>query len=248
MTDIRAQLAAQAKSVLGIKLKEEQARQFQRYLELLLERNESLNLTAITDPAEAAEKHFLDSLVPAALCPIKEGAKLLDVGTGAGFPGLPLKILRPDLELSLLDGTGKKLAFLREVCGELGIQAQFLHKRAEEAGRDKVLRESFDVVISRAVAGLPVLAEYCLPLVKMKGYFLAMKGPAAGEELEQARQALDILGGTQHKLLTVSLPTAGERSIVQVRKLAFTPKSYPRHGGTIVKHPLGGTSHEVENP
>lgn len=235
--DIRQELTAQAKA-LGIKIKAEQAERFQTYLELLLDWNEKLNLTAITDPMEVAEKHFLDSLTLLAHCKIKEGARLIDVGTGAGFPGVPLKILRPDLDLTLLDGTNKRLNFLGEVCGALGIQARRLHRRAEEAGRDPKLRESFDIAVARAVAPLNVLAEYCLPLVKMKGFFLAMKGPGAGEELAQAERALELLGGTEIDAIPLTLPTAGERSIVSVRKLAFTPKEYPRHGNTIIKHPL----------
>lgn len=236
MEDIRGFLTAQAKA-MGVKIKPEQAERFQVYLELLLEWNEKQNLTAITEPQLVAEKHFLDSLT-LLRCGIKEGAKLIDVGTGAGFPGVPLKILRPDLELTLLDGANKRLAFLREVCAKLGLQAEFLHKRAEEAGRDSLLRERFDVATARAVAPLPVLAEYCLPLVKMRGWFLAMKGPGAGEELAQAARALQLLGGAEGEIVSLMLPTAGERAIVCARKLAFTPKEYPRHGNTIVKHPL----------
>lgn len=223
---------------LGIKMTMFQAEQFQGYLELLLEWNEKINLTAITDPDEVLEKHFLDSLTLLSHCEIKQGARLIDVGTGAGFPGIPLKIMRPDLELTLLDGLNKRLVFLGEVCTRLGLEAKRVHKRAEEAGLDPKMRESFDIVTARAVASLNVLAEYCLPLVKMKGYFLAMKGPGAKEELSQAEKALDILGGTEVKLISLSLPTAGERNIAAIRKKAFTPKGYPRHGGTITKHPL----------
>ena len=237
MTDIRQELIAQAKG-LGIKIKPEQAAQFQTYLELLTEWNEKLNLTAITEPMEVLEKHFLDSLTLLTLGKIKEGAKVIDVGTGAGFPGVPVKILRPDVRLTLLDGTNKRLNFLREVCAALGLEAEFVHLRAEEAGHRREMREAYDVATARAVAPLNVLAEYCLPLVKMKGYFLAMKGPGAQEELDAAANALEELGGTQVELHALTLPTAGERNIVEVRKLAFTPKEYPRHGSTITKHPL----------
>ena len=223
---------------MGIKINPAQAKQFQRYLELRLEWNEKMNLTAITGPEEVAEKHFLDSLTLLTCCKIKEGAKVIDVGTGAGFPGIPLKILRPDLQLTLLDGLNKRLIFLGEVCAALGIEAERIHKRAEEAGLDKKMRESFDVATARAVAPLNILCEYCLPLVKMKGFFIAMKGPGAQEELEQAEHALDVLGGTDRKIVPLTLPTAGERNIVTVQKKAFTPKNYPRHGGTITKHPL----------
>lgn len=237
MTDIRQELITQAKG-LGIKIKPEQAAQFQTYLELLTEWNEKLNLTAITEPMEVLEKHFLDSLTLLTLGKIKEGAKVIDVGTGAGFPGVPVKILRPDVRLTLLDGTNKRLNFLREVCAALGLEAEFVHLRAEEAGHRWEMREAYDVATARAVAPLNVLAEYCLPLVKMKGYFLAMKGPGAQEELDAAANALEELGGTQVELHALTLPTAGERNIVEVRKLAFTPKEYPRHGSTITKHPL----------
>ena len=237
MTEHMTNLISMAKA-MGIKITPAQAKQFQTYLELLLEWNEKMNLTAITDPAEVQEKHFLDSLTLLTCCKIKEGAKVIDVGTGAGFPGIPLKILRPDIQLTLLDGLNKRLVFLGEVCSALGMEAERVHKRAEEAGLDKKMRESFDVATARAVAPLNILSEYCLPLVKMKGFFLAMKGPGAQEELEQAEHALDVLGGTDRKIVSLTLPTAGERNIVIVQKKAFTPKNYPRHGGTITKHPL----------
>ncbi len=237
MTEWQRDLTDKAKQV-GVKVSPAQAEQMELYLKLLLEWNEKLNLTAITDPVEAAEKHFVDSLTLLSHCKIKQGARMIDVGTGAGFPGLPLKIVRPDLQLTLLDGMNKRLNFLGEVCGALAITAERVHKRAEEAGLDRNMRESFDIAVARAVAPLNVLSEYCLPLVKMKGYFLAMKGPGAGKELEQAGNALRILGGTDVQTISLSLPTAGERNIIAVQKKAFTPKEYPRHGGTIAKHPL----------
>ena len=237
MEDIRGKLIGQAKD-LGIKVTEEQAGKFQRYMELLVEWNEKLNLTAVTEPGEIVEKHFLDSLTLLLACKPKEGGRLLDVGTGAGFPGVPLKIMRPDLRVTLLDGSNKRLNFLGEVCGELGIECERVHKRAEEAGLDKRMRESFDLVTARAVAKLRVLCEYCLPLVKMRGFFVAMKGPGAGEELAEAENAMSILGGDKVEVKQIMLPSAGERNLIVVRKLSFTPKGYPRHGGTIAKHPL----------
>lgn len=237
MKDIREQLRVMAK-VYGVKLTERQAEQFQIYMEMLVEWNEKINLTSITDPDQVVEKHFLDSLTLLEACPPKEGAWVADVGTGAGFPGLALKIARPDIALTLLDGVNKKLNFLGEVCQALGLEAERVHKRAEEAGRDRSMRESFDLVTGRAVAALNVLSEYCLPLVKMKGYFAAMKGPGAAAELAEAQRALEILGGGAIQCKQTELPTAGERNIIVVRKLGFTPKEYPRHGGTICKHPL----------
>lgn len=237
MENIKEKLINQAKA-LGIKVTAEQAEKFQRYMELLIEWNEKLNLTAITEPDEIVEKHFIDSLTLLLACRPKEGGKLLDVGTGAGFPGVPVKIMRPDLEVTLLDGSNKRLNFLGQLCGELGIECRRVHKRAEEAGLDKTMRESYDLVTARAVAQLRVLCEYCLPLVKMKGFFVAMKGPGAGEELVEVKNALEILGGDKVEVKRIELPAAGERNLIVVRKLSFTPKGYPRHGGTISKHPL----------
>lgn len=237
MEDIRQKLILESKN-LGIKITAEQAAKFQKYMELLVEWNEKLNLTAITEPEEILEKHFLDSLTTLLACKPKDGSKVLDVGTGAGFPGVPIKIVRPDLQVTLLDGSNKRLNFLGELCSELGVECRRVHKRAEEAGLDKAMRENFDIVTARAVAQLRILCEYCLPLVKMKGYFIAMKGPGANEELFEARNALDILGGDKVDVKQVQLPNAGERNLIVVRKLSFTPKGYPRHGGTIIKHPL----------
>lgn len=237
MTDIRQELLEKAKA-MGIKLTAQQVDQFQTYMELLLEWNEKINLTAITQPEEVVEKHFLDSLTLLSWGKLKQGAKVIDVGTGAGFPGIPLKIARPDIDLTLLDGTMKRLNFLGEVCTALKLSARRIHKRAEEAGLDKTMRERYDVATARAVANLPVLAEYCMPLIKMKGYFIAMKGPGAEQELEAAGNALDILGSGEPGVLSLTLPGGEERSLVICQKLRFTPKGYPRHGGTILKHPL----------
>lgn len=237
MTDIRQNLIEKAKQI-GVKVTEEQAQSFQTYMELLLEWNEKINLTAIKEPEEIVEKHFVDSLTLLSSCTVKQGARLIDVGTGAGFPGIPLKIVRPDIELTLLDSLNKRLNFLGEVCEALRLKSIRIHRRAEEAGLDKKMRESYDIVVARAVAPLNVLSEYCIPLVKMKGIFIAMKGPGAQEELSAAEQALELLGGTDVELIPITLPQAGERNLIVVQKKAFTPKGYPRHGGTISKHPL----------
>ena len=237
MTDIRQSLVAAAKEI-GVKVTAAQAESFQTYLELLLEWNDKINLTAITEPGEIVAKHFVDSLTLLSSCTIKQGAKIIDVGTGAGFPGIPLKIMRPDLNLTLLDSLNKRLNFLGEVCQTLNLKSERIHKRAEEAGLDKKMRENYDIVVARAVAPLNVLCEYCLPLVKMKGFFIAMKGPGAREELTAAENALELLGGSDVELASLTLPEAGERNLVVVQKKEFTPKGYPRHGGTISKHPL----------
>ena len=237
MTDIRQTLIDKAKA-MGWKVTQEQAGQFQTYMELLLEWNEKMNLTSITEPEEVVEKHFLDSMALLSWNKLKQGAKVIDVGTGAGFPGIPLKILRPDVELTLLDGTMKRLNFLGEVCKALRLNANRVHKRAEEAGLDKTMRERFDLATARAVAGLPVLAEYCMPLVKMKGFFIAMKGPGAQQELEESQNALDTLGSGEPEVLSLTLPGGEERNLVICQKLRFTPKGYPRRWARMQKTPL----------
>lgn len=222
----------------GLTLSENQLAQFTRYYELLVEWNEKMNLTAITQPEEVVEKHFLDSMTLLSWGKLRQGARVIDVGTGAGFPGIPLKIMRPDIDLTLLDGTQKRLNFLGEVCRQLHISSTRVHKRAEEAGLDKTMRERFDLAVARAVAPMNILAEYCMPLIKMKGHFIAMKGPGGSEELREADHALEVLGSGEPEVLTFTLPQAGKRQLIVCQKLRFTPKGYPRHGGTIGKHPL----------
>lgn len=237
--DIRKELIAHAKTI-GVKVYPSQADQFQTYLDMLLERNEVMNLTAITDPHEAVIKHFVDSLTFLKAVDMKKGAKVIDVGTGAGFPGVPLKIMRPDIQLTLLDSLNKRLKFLEEVCVAIGIEATCIHKRAEEAGRDVKLRESFDIATARAVANMNTLAEYCIPLIKMKGLFVAMKGPGLEEEMKLAKRAISTLGCKIVKNVPVTLPDEerSERNIAVMQKIVYTPKTYPRHGGTITKKPL----------
>ncbi len=237
MENIENKLIAAGKE-FGIKIKPEQAETFQRYMKMLLEWNEKINLTAITEPDDILLKHFIDSLSLLKAFEIKPHAKIVDVGTGAGFPGLPLKIMRPDIEITLLDGSNKRLGFLNAVSKELNLEALTVHKRAEEAGRMHEMRESYDVAVSRAVARLNTLAEYCLPLVKMKGHFIAMKSAEIDEELLEAENSIAKLGGSIERRENLALPSGDRRSIVIIRKLNFTPKEYPRHGGTITKHPL----------
>lgn len=235
--EVKELLQARAKE-LGWTVNDRQGEQFQRYWELLVEWNEKMNLTAITQPEEVVEKHFLDSMTLLSWGKLRQGARVIDVGTGAGFPGIPLKIMRPDIDLTLLDGTQKRLNFLGEVCRQLHISSTRVHRRAEEAGLDKTMRERFDLAVARAVAPMNILAEYCMPLIKMKGHFIAMKGPGGSEELREADHALEVLGSGEPEVLTFTLPQAGERQLIVCQKLRFTPKGYPRHGGTIGKHPL----------
>ena len=217
-----------------ITLTENQYEQFQKYFELLAEWNEKMNLTAITDESGVALKHFADSLSLLNFVDIPQNSSLADVGTGAGFPGVVLKIARPDIKLTLIDSLNKRLVFLGEVCAQLGIEAELIHSRAEDGARDEKLRESFDFAVSRAVARMNVLSEYCLPYVKVGGAFCAMKGAQANEELKESLNAINTLGGKLEKKYFFELPeNGGERAIAVVRKVKNTPQKYPRQSGKI---------------
>ena len=219
-------------------LSERQLEQLEKYAALLLEWNEKINLTAITDEEGIAAKHFLDCLAFLRHAQIKEGSRVADVGTGAGFPGIVLKIARPDIDLVLIDSLQKRLNFLSEVCRELGIKATLVHARAEDAGHDKALRESFDFVTARAVANLAVLSEYCLPLVKIGGVFAPMKTAEAESELSAAEKAIAILGGEVRGVEHYEIPVAGGRSAVIIDKKSPTPPKYPRQRVKISEKPL----------
>ena len=217
-----------------ITLTENQYEQFQKYFELIAEWNEKMNLTAITDESGVALKHFADSLSLLNFVDIPQNSSLADVGTGAGFPGVVLKIARPDIKLTLIDSLNKRLVFLGEVCAQLGIEAELIHSRAEDGARDEKLRESFDFAVSRAVARMNVLSEYCLPYVKVGGAFCAMKGAQANEEFKESLNAINTLGGKLEKKYFFELPeNGGERAIAVVRKVKNTPQKYPRQSGKI---------------
>lgn len=237
MTDIRDLLYAEAQKV-GFLLSKEQLDRFQLYLEFLLETNKSVNLTAIREPEEVVRKHFIDCLTLLKVCEIPQGASIADVGTGAGFPGMVLKIVREDLRLTLIDSLKKRLNFLDALCEKLGLSAKTLHLRAEEAGRAPQTREKFDVAAARAVASLNVLSEYCLPLVKPGGTFIAMKSLKAQEELAEAERAIALLGGGSAKIETIPLYEDMTRTFVLVEKKRTTPPKYPRQSGKIAKAPL----------
>lgn len=222
----------------GVSLPAGAENQFLLYQELMLAWNEKINLTAITDPEGILHKHFLDSLLPLAALALADGASLIDVGTGAGFPGVPLKIARPDISLTLLDSLRKRTDFLRELSRELGQDNHIVHGRAEQLSRDPLFRERFDIATARAVAALPALCEYCLPYVKPGGRFIALKGPDAGEEAEHSRAAIRLLGGELAEIKTFTLPGGDRRSIVTVKKISQTPTKYPRTGVKISKSPL----------
>lgn len=217
-----------------ITLTENQYEQFQKYFELLAEWNEKMNLTAITDESGVALKHFADSLSLLNFVDIPQNSSLADVGTGAGFPGVVLKIARPYIKLTLIDSLNKRLVFLGEVCAQLGIEAELIHSRAEDGARDEKLRENFDFAVSRAVARMNVLSEYCLPYVKVGGAFCAMKGAQANEEFKESLNAINTLGGKLEKKYFFELPeNGGERAIAVVRKVKNTPQKYPRQSGKI---------------
>lgn len=211
------------------------AQKLARYASMLVSYNEKVNLTAITDAEGIENRHFIDSLLLAS-CPEVQG-RLVDVGTGAGFPGIVAKLYKPELALTLLEPTGKRVDFLRYACAELGIEAEFAKERAEEAAR-KRWREAFDVATARAVAALPVLAEYCLPLVRVGGMFIAMKGSGAEEELAAARGAVEKLGGKYHMRRVFALPDGSARTLLFFKKISQTSSVYPRNGGKIAKAPL----------
>ena len=207
-----------------------------RYAEILVDYNQKVNLTAITSPEGIEDRHFADSLLFAAQPEVT--GKLVDVGTGAGFPGVVAKIFKPDLQLTLMEPTGKRVDFLKYLCGELGLTGvEFAKERAEEAAR-KQWRESFDVATARAVAALPVLAEYCLPLLRRGGVFIAMKGSGADEEIDAAQGAVAKLGGKYAGRQDVTLPDGSARTLILYEKISQTPPVYPRNGGKIAKAPL----------
>lgn len=231
----RSRMEAKA-AAAGISLTGAQLDLLDRYAAALVEYNARVNLTAITDPEGIEDKHLLDSLLFAARPEVQ--GKLVDVGTGAGFPGIVAKIYRPGLALTLMEPTGKRVTFLEWVCGELGLtDVAFVKERAEEAAR-KQWREAFDVAGARAVAALPVLAEYCLPLVRVGGVFLAMKGATGADELAQAGGAIRRLGGESAGVTECALPGGDRRTLILCRKISQTPTQYPRNGGKIAKAPL----------
>jgi 16S rRNA (guanine527-N7)-methyltransferase len=235
----------EAARALGVELTAQQQAAFELYYEQLVEWNEKFNLTAITGYEEVQTRHFLDSLS----CLLAEevrralgqtGARVIDVGSGAGFPGIPLKLLYPHVQLTLLEATGKKVIFLKHLVRQLGLeQAEAIHARAEELGRDPSHRESYDLALVRAVAELAVAAEYALPLCRVGGWAVALKGEAGEAEAQAARPAIALLGGGQSRLVPVDLPgLPGERCLVIIQKDRPTPPAYPRRPGLPARRRL----------
>lgn len=224
----------------GVALTSQQLDQFEQYYQLLIEWNQKMNLTAITERNEVYEKHFFDSLTPLRFFSLNEVQTLIDVGSGAGFPGIPLKICFPHLHLTILDSLNKRINFLAEVVRHLNLSdVSLIHGRAEEAGHRNELREQFDISTARAVAKLPVLAEYCLPFVKKGGIFFAMKGAQIEEEVKTSKKAVSSLGGEIREVQSLSLPfEKSERNIVFISKIKATPSKYPRKPGLPAKKPI----------
>ncbi|MBM6761164.1 16S rRNA (guanine(527)-N(7))-methyltransferase RsmG [Megamonas hypermegale] len=224
----------------GLNLTEDQISAFNKYYELLYEWNKKINLTAITEPKDVAIKHMVDSLSCFKADLFKENTSLIDVGTGAGFPGLPLKIFYPSLKLTLLDSLNKRVKFLQLVVDELGLKdVEVIHARSEEAARNKKYREKFDLATARAVARLPIICEYCLPFVKDGGTFIALKGRQYEEEATQAQKAIKVLGGEIADIMPVKLPEIDDkRAVIYIKKIKSTPKTYPRKAGTPERNPI----------
>lgn len=239
MTDDNINLLKNGAAEFGIDLSQTQLLQFARYHESLIQWNEKINLTAITDEREVVLKHFVDSISVLRYFP-KDAKTLIDVGTGAGFPGIPLKIIQKELKVTLLDSLEKRVRFLDAVIEENQLtNIQAVHGRAEDFAREKTHREAYDIGIARAVAALPVLCEYILPFVKKGGLFIAMKGSEVQQELKQAEKAISILGGVLKEVKHFQLPfDPMERHIILIEKIGQTPSQYPRKSGKPTKLPI----------
>ena len=225
-------------SEIDIVFNDKQIEQFYKYMNLLLEWNEKINLTAITEKKDVILKHFIDSLTISKY--IEENSTLVDIGTGAGFPGIPIKIYRPDVKVTLVDSLNKRINFLNEIISELELKdINTIHSRVEEFGKNKRYREQFDIVTARAVANLTVLSEYLLPLTKIDGKCICMKGSEIQEEFNDSKNAIRILGGQIENIYKFNLPKSDIlRNIVIIKKVKNTPNKYPRKPGTPTKEPI----------
>ncbi len=225
---------------LNISIDEDQKSKFSKYYSLLLEKNKVMNLTRITDEEEIVIKHFVDSLMIAKVVEMEKVESLIDVGTGAGFPGIPIKIMWPEIKVTLLDSLDKRVGFLKEVIEELNLEgAEAIHGRAEDFGQDENYREKFDLCSSRAVADLSVLSEYCIPFVKEQGEFISYKADGSEEEIHNAKNAIEVLGGCLERIATETIPdTDIKRQFAIIRKIEKTDSKYPRKAGKPSKKPL----------
>ncbi|MED4583493.1 16S rRNA (guanine(527)-N(7))-methyltransferase RsmG [Brevibacillus choshinensis] len=231
---------AEALGAKGIVLTERQMEQFDQFFHLLVEWNEKMNLTGITEEGQVYNKHFYDSITPAFFFPFDKVESVVDIGGGAGFPSIPLKICFPHLKMTIIDSLNKRMNFLQHVASELGLEnLNPVHGRAEERGQEPAHREKYQLVVARAVARMNLLSEFCLPFAKVGGHFIALKGAEMTLELGEAKKAIKTLGGKTRKVETFHLmEEAGERNIVIVEKVEATPKSYPRKAGIPAKKPL----------
>ncbi|WP_027626056.1 16S rRNA (guanine(527)-N(7))-methyltransferase RsmG [Clostridium lundense] len=225
---------------IGMDFDEKMYNNFIKYKDLIKEWNEKINLTAITEDEEIIKKHFIDSIKIYKFSPLKECKKIIDIGTGAGFPGIPIRIVDSNKEIILLDSLNKRLKFLDEVISELQLNnISTLHGRAEDFSKKSEYREKFDAVVSRAVANLAVLSEFCLPYVKIGGYFIAMKGPAIDEEIKEGEKAIGLLGGKVEEIIKVEIEESDlQHNLVVIKKVNNTPGKYPRKAGTAAKNPI----------
>lgn len=220
----------------GIELSDDMAVKLDKLAEYMVEYNKNVNLTRITDPDEIVEKHYIDSILPLTMVDVPRGTKAVDVGAGAGFPSLPMKIYRDDLEFTLVDSSNKRITYLDSACGILGLSCETVHARSEELGQNAKYREKYGLAVARAVASLNVLCEYCLPFVKTGGMFLALKGEK--DESAEAENAVKKLGGEIVDVKKYSLPSGDSRNLVVIRKISGTPAQYPRVSAKIAKKPL----------
>ena len=225
---------------VGVEFNEDKYEKFMIYMSLLKEWNEKINLTAITEDDQIVKKHFVDSIKAFNSPLFKSASSLIDVGTGAGFPGIPIAIIRDDLSVTLLDSLNKRVNFLNEVIQQLNLNnVKTIHSRAEDGARNKDLREKFDIATSRAVANMCVLSEFCIPYVKVDGYFIALKGPSIEDELNESKNAVATLGGRLVEVIQVNIEdTDLKHNLVVVKKIKETPKTYPRKAGSISKKPI----------
>ncbi len=238
MTDFKIEEIVPLCENFGLSLDTRAIERLNIYGNMLKEWNEKINLTAITEPHDVLYKHFYDCLLFFKAEKVKENAKIIDVGTGAGFPGMVLKIARPDIELTLLDGLNKRLIFLNTLLDELELKANCVHLRAEDGGKNPLYREKYDIACARAVANLPALCEYCIPFVKQEGKFIAMKGASGKEETAAAQNAFKILGCEKPTIICETLTGEEQRTFIIAKKISQTPTKYPRIGGKISKSPL----------
>lgn len=221
-------------SAADISIDEEQAQKYIRLYEFMVEYNKNVNLTSITEFEDVVMKHFIDSVLPFSRLDIKENASFIDVGTGAGFPALPLLIFRPDLKATLCDSLQKRCVYLERVCAEIDVKTEIIHARSEELGRKR--RECFDIATARAVSAMPVISEYCIPFVKVGGRFIALK--SVNEDITAAEKAIRLLGGKIEKITDYKLPNFDDRRAAIIRKISPTPSKYPRSSANIAKKSL----------